>query len=118
MWTPGDQVTFAVDPVGVRVPDLYMLWVANVCTQDGVTTYAGYLPVTYSSYHAWGRPIRSSFQVMVGRAAPLSARLSCGGCRTPHASRRRVAKPGSVVREAPTDAGPTAKTPSACVYDS
>jgi len=51
MWTPGDQVTFAVDPVGVRDPDLHMLWVANVCTQDGVTTYAGYLPVTYSSYH-------------------------------------------------------------------
>jgi len=33
-WGPGDQVTFAVDPVAVRDRDLYMLWVANVCTQD------------------------------------------------------------------------------------
>ena len=49
-WTPGDQVTFAVDPVGVKDRDLYHLWVANSCTQDGVNTYVQYLPVTYSSY--------------------------------------------------------------------
>ena len=48
-WEPGDQVTFAVDPVAVRDRDLYMLWVTNVSTQDGVKTYAEYQPVTHSS---------------------------------------------------------------------
>jgi hypothetical protein len=49
-WAPGNEVTFAVDPVGVKDRDLYHLWVANSCTQDGVNTYVEYLPVTYSSY--------------------------------------------------------------------
>jgi hypothetical protein len=47
---PGESVTFAVDPVGVKDRGLYMLWVANTCTQDGVTTYAEYKPVSYTSY--------------------------------------------------------------------
>jgi hypothetical protein len=61
MWTPGDQVTFAVDPVGVRDPDLQMLWVANVCTQDGVTNYAG-VPSCYVFLvpRGAGRSVRAS----------------------------------------------------------
>jgi hypothetical protein len=57
----------------------------------------GYLPVTYSSYHV-GQADPFELPSEGWTSSPLSARLSCGGCRTQHASRRRVAKPGNVVR--------------------
>jgi hypothetical protein len=116
MWTPGDQVTFAVDPVSVRDVDLYKLWVANVCTQDGVTTYGGTFLLRIPRT-TWGRPIRSSFQVKVGRAARSvhGFRVEVAGHNTPLGGASLSQGTSS---EAPTDAGPTAKTPSACVYDS
>lgn len=49
-YAAGQSMSFGVDPSGVKDRDLYTLWVANLCTQDGVNTYAEYQPVTYSSY--------------------------------------------------------------------
>ncbi len=40
----GDSVSFAVT-ANVRDRDLYKLWVANKCSQDGVPVYAAYLPL-------------------------------------------------------------------------
>jgi hypothetical protein len=40
----GSQVSFAVT-ANVKASDLYNLWVANVCSQDGVTVSAEYHPV-------------------------------------------------------------------------
>ena len=40
----GSQVSFAVT-ANVKSSDVYYLWVANVCTQNGVTVSAEYHPV-------------------------------------------------------------------------
>jgi len=40
----GDAVTFAVT-ANVKERDLYSLWVANKCSQDGVSVYVQHLPV-------------------------------------------------------------------------
>jgi hypothetical protein len=42
--TAGSQVSFAVT-ANVKPADVYSLWVANVCSQDGVTISTQYAPV-------------------------------------------------------------------------
>lgn len=84
-------------PGGRQGSDLYMLWVANVCTQDDVTTYAGYLPVTYFSYHE-GQA--DPFELSSDGWTSSPARCTAFVWRLPDTTRlrRRVAKPGNVVR--------------------
>jgi hypothetical protein len=41
----GDRVSFAVDTDVRKSSDLYKLWVANKCYQDGTLEYAEYQPV-------------------------------------------------------------------------
>jgi len=43
--TSGSSVSFAVTAPGVKPSDLNSLWVANVCSRDGVTVSAEYHPV-------------------------------------------------------------------------
>jgi len=42
----GGTVSFAVSASVHKESDLYLLWVANKCFQDGTTVYAEYHPVT------------------------------------------------------------------------
>lgn len=44
----GDQVSFLISAPSVKERDLYYLWVANKCSQDGTLVLAEYLPVEWT----------------------------------------------------------------------